>query len=107
MTKDQTGLGSKEAIAALYDIHGNLPALEAALAAVESAGAREIVIGGDVVLGPMPCQALERLLALEPRARSDPRMMRLPVHRRTLLGRDAAAVPHVGECFGTDAAGER
>ncbi|AHG89577.1 Calcineurin-like phosphoesterase superfamily domain protein [Gemmatirosa kalamazoonensis] len=56
-------------IAALYDVHGNLPALDAALAAAEAAGAREIIVGGDVVLGPMPREALERLQALGPRAR--------------------------------------
>jgi putative phosphoesterase len=56
-------------VAALYDIHGNLPALEAALAAVESTGADGIVVGGDVVLGPMPRQTLDRLLALGDRAR--------------------------------------
>ena len=56
-------------IAALYDIHGNLPALEAALADVEAAGAETIVIGGDVVPGPMPRATLDRLIALGPRAR--------------------------------------
>lgn len=56
-------------IAALYDVHGNLPALEAALADVEAAGAGTIVVGGDVVPGPMPGAALDRLRALGPRAR--------------------------------------
>ncbi len=56
-------------VAALYDIHGNLPALEAALSAVDAAGVEGIVVGGDVVLGPMPRETLERLLALGPRAR--------------------------------------
>jgi putative phosphoesterase len=56
-------------VAALYDIHGNLPALDAALSAVHSAGVNAIVIGGDVVLGPMPRETLERLRALEPQAR--------------------------------------
>ena len=56
-------------IAALYDVHGNLPALEAALADVEAAGARTIVVGGDVVPGPMPGETLDRLRALGPRAR--------------------------------------
>jgi putative phosphoesterase len=55
----------KTRIAALYDIHGNLPALEAVLADVRQAGAEEIVVGGDVVPGPMPREALEHLLALE------------------------------------------
>ena len=56
-------------IAALYDVHGNLPALEAALADVEAAGAGTIVVGGDVVPGPMPRETLDRLRALGPRAR--------------------------------------
>ena len=56
-------------VAALYDVHGNLPALGAALAAVESADVDAIIVGGDVVLGPMPGESLDRLLALGPRAR--------------------------------------
>jgi predicted phosphodiesterase len=56
-------------LAALYDVHGNLPALEAALAAVDAAGAADVIVGGDVALGPMPRETLERLLDLGPRAR--------------------------------------
>ena len=52
-------------IAALYDIHGNLPALEATLADVRAARVDHIVIGGDVVPGPMPREALEMLRALD------------------------------------------
>ena len=52
-------------VAALYDIHGNLPALEAVLEDVRRAGAERVVIGGDVVPGPMAREALERLLALD------------------------------------------
>jgi len=55
--------------AALYDIHGNLPALDAVLAEVRSAGIDEIVVGGDVIPGPMPRESLDRLLGLD-----------LPVH---------------------------
>ncbi|HET7585845.1 MAG TPA: metallophosphoesterase family protein [Gemmatimonadaceae bacterium] len=51
-------------VAALYDIHGNLPALEAVLDDVRSAGVDEIVVGGDVVPGPMPAESLQRLLDL-------------------------------------------
>jgi len=40
-------------IAALYDLHGNLPALEAVLAAVEREGVDEIVFGGDITWGPL------------------------------------------------------
>jgi predicted phosphodiesterase len=52
-------------VAALYDIHGNLPALEAVLDDVRRAGADRIVVGGDVVPGPMPRECMERLLALD------------------------------------------
>jgi len=49
-------------IAALYDIHGNLPALEAVLADVETAGVDLIVLGGDIASGPMPAETLDLLL---------------------------------------------
>jgi len=50
-------------VAALYDVHGNLPALEAVLAEVP--GDATIVVGGDVVAGgPQPSETLERLRAL-------------------------------------------
>ena len=49
-------------VAALYDIHGNLPALDAVLDAVRNADVDEVVVGGDVVPGPMPRETLRRLL---------------------------------------------
>lgn len=52
-------------IAALYDIHGNLPALEAVLAEMEAETIDLVVVGGDVVAGPMPVQVLERLRGLQ------------------------------------------
>jgi predicted phosphodiesterase len=52
-------------VAALYDIHGNLPALEAVLDEVRRTGVDEIVVGGDVLPGPMPRETLRQLLALE------------------------------------------
>jgi len=52
-------------VAALYDIHGNLPALEAVLADVRQAGVDRIVAGGDVVPGPMSRETLHRLLGLD------------------------------------------
>ena len=52
-------------VAALYDIHGNLPALEAVLKEVRAAGVDEIVVGGDVLPGPLPRETLARLLALD------------------------------------------
>src|SRR5688572_25957416 len=52
-------------VAALYDIHGNLPALEAVLREVLAAGVDEVVVGGDVVPGPMPRETLDCLLGFE------------------------------------------
>ena len=52
-------------VAALCDVHGNLPALEAVVAEVASLEVDRIVCGGDVVAGPFPRECLERLLALE------------------------------------------
>jgi putative phosphoesterase len=57
------------AIAALYDIHANLPALEAVLQDIRRLGVDRIVVGGDVVPGPMPCETLGCLQKLD-----------LPVH---------------------------
>jgi putative phosphoesterase len=51
--------------AALYDIHGNLPALEAVLAEVRQLGVNQIVVGGDVVPGPMPRETVACLRDLE------------------------------------------
>lgn len=51
-------------VAAIYDIHGNLPALEAVLEEVRQAGVDQVVVGGDVVPGPMPRETLARLLDL-------------------------------------------
>ena len=52
-------------VAALYDIHGNLPALEAVLEDIACVGADRVVVGGDVVPGPMPRETLVRLLELD------------------------------------------
>jgi putative phosphoesterase len=51
-------------VAALYDVHGNLPALEAVLADVERAALDLIVFGGDVSAGPFPDETLELLRSL-------------------------------------------
>jgi predicted phosphodiesterase len=52
-------------VAALYDIHANLPALEAVLEDVREAGVDRVVVGGDVLPGPMPRESLARLLELD------------------------------------------
>jgi predicted phosphodiesterase len=48
-------------VAALYDIHGNLPALEAVLAEISRLGVDRIVVGGDLVPGPLFDECLRRL----------------------------------------------
>ena len=52
-------------VAALYDIHGNLPALEAVLEDIRRAAVDRVVVGGDVLPGPMPRETLTRLLNLD------------------------------------------
>ena len=52
-------------VAAIYDVHGNLPALEAVLDDVRSAAVDHVVVGGDVFPGPMPREALARLRDLD------------------------------------------
>lgn len=47
-------------VAALYDVHGNLPALEAVVTEVERARPDVVVFGGDLVWGPWPQETLER-----------------------------------------------
>ena len=51
-------------IAAIYDIHGNLPALDAVLTEIAQEAPDLIVVGGDVAAGPMPRPTIERLMAL-------------------------------------------
>jgi predicted phosphodiesterase len=55
------------ALAVLYDIHGNLPALDAVLADARAAGAQEYLLGGDYALfGPWPAETVARLRELTP-----------------------------------------
>ncbi len=56
-------------VAALYDVHGNLPALEAVLADPRCAAADVIVSGGDLVVGAYPAECLDALEAAGDRVR--------------------------------------
>jgi predicted phosphodiesterase len=47
-------------VAAIYDIHGNLPALDAVLADIARAAVDLVVVGGDVLPGPMPRETIAR-----------------------------------------------
>jgi predicted phosphodiesterase len=55
-------------VAALYDIHGNAPALQAVLAEAERERIDTFLIGGDVATGPLPRETLELLIGLGRRA---------------------------------------
>jgi putative phosphoesterase len=79
-------------IAAIYDIHGNLPALEAVLQDIRQAQVDQIVVGGDVLPGPMPRETLKCLLDLEIpvqfiRGNGDREVLAL------MSGRETGAVP--------------
>ena len=52
-------------VACLFDIHANLPALEAVMAEIRDAGVDRIVVGGDVLPGPMPKETLDLLTSLD------------------------------------------
>jgi predicted phosphodiesterase len=56
-------------VAALYDIHGNLPALRAVLAEVAREDVDAVLVGGDIAAGPLPRETIDQLMALGPRAR--------------------------------------
>ena len=52
-------------VAALYDVHGNAPALEAVLAEVRRSGVNAIVFGGDLASGPFPRETVELARSLD------------------------------------------
>jgi predicted phosphodiesterase len=52
-------------VGALYDLHANLPALEAVVNEIRHAGVDRIVVGGDVLPGPMPRETMDYLLGLD------------------------------------------
>ena len=83
-------------VAALYDIHANLPALEAVLEDVRAAGVDRIVFGGDIVPGPMPRETLDCLASVD-----------IPAHfiygngDRAVLAQIAARHPSEATYWGT------
>jgi predicted phosphodiesterase len=74
MGADPYPLGSRQPLlstqgvaaqAILYDVHGNLPALEAVVADARAAGAERFVLGGDYALfGPFPAETVAALRGL-------------------------------------------
>jgi putative phosphoesterase len=77
-------------VAALYDIHGNLPALEAVLAEIPSDAT--IVVGGDICAGgEQPSEVLARLRGLGDRVL----WLRGNADRELYPGEDGLAPPEV------------
>jgi len=56
-------------VAALYDVHGHLPALEAVLEDVDASGADFVLVGGDFATGPMGAETTDLLRSLGDRVR--------------------------------------
>ena len=79
-------------IAAIYDIHANLPALEAVIGKIRQEEVDIVVVGGDVLPGPMPLETLERLQDLDVPVRFIYGNGEVAV-REQLAGRDPTAVP--------------
>jgi predicted phosphodiesterase len=79
-------------VAAIYDIHANLPALEAVLTEIRHAQVDLIVVGGDVLPGPMPRETIECLLDLDLPAQFIYGNGEVAVLEQ-MAGRDPAAVP--------------
>ena len=52
-------------VAALYDVHGNLPALEAVLTEVDREHVDAIVFGGDIAAGPFPRETVDLVRSLD------------------------------------------
>ena len=79
-------------LAVLYDIHANLPALEAVLADARLQGATSFLLGGDLVgFGPFQRQTLAALREIdEPttciRGNGERWMREPPLHRSDILG---------------------
>src|SRR5205814_4277625 len=63
--RDPRGPAESMTLAVLYDMHGNLGALEAVLRDAEANGCDSFLLGGDYALfGPQPRETVERLDSL-------------------------------------------
>jgi putative phosphoesterase len=77
-------------VAALSDIHGNLPALEAVLAQVAREAPDLVVFCGDVASGPLPVETLDLLMSLP-----DARFLHGNADRSLVAGYDGSAKPRL------------
>ena len=80
--------------AILSDIHGNLPALEAVVQAIESEGIRHVAQLGDALSGPLwPAETADRLMSLDWPAiagNHERQVLTLPLDRMGATDRHAA-----------------
>jgi predicted phosphodiesterase len=85
-------------IAAVSDIHGNLPALEAVLQDIERAGAEITVNLGDILSGPLwPAETAERLMPLGlPTIAGNHERQLLTLPRERMSPSDAHAAAQLG-----------
>jgi len=79
-------------VAALYDIHSNLPALEAVVEEIHRDPVDRIVVGGDVFPGPFPRETFKRLTSLDIPLQFIKGNADREVHER-MLGRESDSVP--------------
>jgi len=77
-------------VAALSDIHGNLPALEAVLAQITREAPDLVVFCGDVASGPLPVETLNLLMALP-----DARFLHGNADRSLVAAFDGSARPRL------------
>ncbi len=80
-------------IAALYDIHGNLPALNAVLEELNEIHPDLIFIGGDIVSGPMPVEVLKRLAQFDEKIS----YIRGNGDREVVMSFDKQEIPYLSE----------
>ena len=86
-------MSAVRSVAALYDIHANLPALDAVLAELRADPPDVVVVGGDVAAGPMPLEVLARLRELP----WPVRWLRGNADRAVVMGFDGTIPPELRE----------
>jgi diadenosine tetraphosphatase ApaH/serine/threonine PP2A family protein phosphatase len=86
-------------LALLYDVHGNLPGLEAVLADARAAGARRFLLGGDYALfGPFPAETVAALRALDEATWIRGNVDRWSAHPEQLPADDELLARAVADC---------
>jgi diadenosine tetraphosphatase ApaH/serine/threonine PP2A family protein phosphatase len=86
-------------LALLYDVHGNLPALEAVLDDTRATGTQRFLLGGDYALfGPYPAEAVAALRALPDATWIRGNVDRWGAHPEQLPADEELLLRAVGDC---------